>query len=308
MNCREYQHHITLLLYEELAEQDGTKLQIHLRECTDCQSLYESEKELHSVLVEDHAGWDLPADLLVESRRLLGDELDRLEKKRSWWRIPTFSVVFTPMRMLESAALIATGLAFGVYVGNQRLEMPPQAGSPAALVSTIPQNGSVSNVRIVNADPATGQVELAGDISQPLRLQGKMDDVAVRQLLFSALRDETNPGSRLRAVEVLSQKPTDEPIEEALINALVYDNNPGVRLRALEALKGFAGEEHVRAAFMHSLASDDNAGIRVEAIEALTAASSSSDTTLAQALREVTQKDDNAYVRTRALQFVGAGK
>jgi hypothetical protein len=307
MNCREYQHNITLLLYEELAETDCTTLNVHLRECTACQGVYESEKEMHSVLVEDHDGWDLPSDLLVESRRLLGNELDRLEKKRSWWRMPTFSVVFTPMRMLESAALIATGLAFGVYVGNQRLEMPPQAGPNPALVSTIPQNGSVSNIRIVNADPATGQVELAGDISQPLLLQGKMDDAAVRQLLFSALRDESNPGSRLRAVEVLSQKPTDEFIEEALINALVYDNNPGVRLRALEALKSFAGEEHVRAAFMHSLANDENAGIRVEAIEALTA-SNSNDTALAQALREVMQKDDNAYVRTRALQFVGAGK
>jgi len=211
--------------------------------------------------------------------------------------------------MLESAALIAMGLAFGVYVGNQRPEMTPQLSPAQTQVSatTIPQNGSVSNIRIVNADPATGQVELAGDVSQPLTLRGKMDDQQVRQLLFSALRDESNPGSRLRAVEVLSQKPTDEFIEEALINALVYDNNPGVRLRALEALKGFAAEEHVRAAFMNTLANDNNAGIRVEAIEALTN-SNSNDTDLAQTIREVTRTDDNAYVRSRALQFVGAGK
>ena len=305
MNCREYQHNITLLMYEELSETDSTQLQTHLRECTACQGIYESERDMHSVLVEDTAGWDLPADLLVESRRSLADELDHIERKRSWWRIPAFSVVFTPMRMLESAALIAMGLAFGVYVGNQRLEIVPQLGP--ALMSVIPQNGSVSNVRIENADPATGQVELSGDVSQPLRLQGKMEDATVRELLFSALRDESNPGSRLRAVEVLSQKPNDESIEEALINAMVYDNNPGVRLRALEALKGFAGEQHVRAAFMHSLANDINAGIRVEAIEALTI-SNSNDSDLARAIREVTEKDDNPYVRTRALQFVGDGK
>ena len=294
-------------MYEELSETDSTHLQAHLRECAACKGIYESERDMHSVLVEDTAGWDFPADLLVESRRSLAEELDRIEKKRPWWRIPTFSVVLTPMRMLESAALIAMGLAFGVYVGNQRLEVAPQAGPNQSQVSTIPQNGSVSNIRIVNADTATGQVELAGDVSQPLRMQGNMEDVGIRQLLFSALRDDSNPGSRLRAVEVLSQKPTDESIEGALINALVYDDNPGVRLRALEALKAFAGEEHVRAAFMHSLANDDNAGIRVEAIEALTT-SNSNDSDLARAIQEATQKDDNAYIRTKALQFVGAGK
>src|SRR5262245_51001768 len=98
-----------------------------------------------------------------------------------------------------------------------------------------------------------------------------MEDDTCRQLLFSALRDGNNPGSRLKAVEVLSQKPTDESIEEALINALVYDDDAGVRMRALEGLKTFANEQHVQAAFMHTLQNDANAGIRIEAIDALLA-------------------------------------
>ena len=191
---------------------------------------------MHSVLAEDASGWDVPSDLLVESRRSLADELDRIEKKRSWWRIPAFSVVFTPMRMLESAALVAMGLALGVYVSNQQAPHQPVASNPhRSQISVIPRNGSVSNLQIVNANPATGQVELAGEVSQPLRFQGRVEDDTVRRLLFSALRDANNPGSRLRAVEILAQKPTDESVEEALINALVYDDNPGVRLRALEA-------------------------------------------------------------------------
>jgi len=309
MSCKDYQHQITLLLYDELSESIRVELETHLQDCPNCHEAYESEKTMHSVLAEDAARWhDIPSDLLVESRRALADELDRIERKRSWWRVPAFSVVFTPMRLLESVALIAMGLALGVYVSNQRQVSPQIAPNPTQeQISGIPRNGTISNLQIVNADPITGQVELAGEISQPLRFQGKMEDDTIRSLLFSALRDANNPGSRLKAVEVLAQKPTDEMIEEALINALVYDGDAGVRMRAIEALQKFAGEQHVRAAFMHTLGNDTDAGIRVKAIDALMARNSR-DVELAKSLEAVTKKDDNPYIRSKVLEFVGTAK
>ena len=307
MSCKEYQHQITLLLYEELPESTREELEVHLNECTNCHDVYESEKAMHSVLAEDASRWDIPSDLLVESRRGLADELDRIERKRSWWRMPTFSVVFTPMRLLESAALIAMGLALGVYVSNQRPIGTQVGNSGQDQISVIPRNGTISNLQVVNADPVTGQVELTGEISQPLRLQGKMEDDTVRNLLFSALRDANNPGSRLQAVEVLAQKPTNEPIEEALINALVYDGDAGVRMRALEALEKFADEQHVRVALMQALKNDDIVGIRKGAIDALTA-SKSKDRALAERLQEATKNDQNPYIRSKVLQFVDTAK
>lgn len=306
MNCREYQHQITLLLYQELPENERPELEAHLHQCESCKHLYEEQEGMHVVLAEDAAAWDVPADLLVDSRRALADQLDVIEQKRSWWRIPTFSVVFTPMRMLESAALIAMGLAFGVYVSNQPVQqVSTPTGSNESQISIIPRNGSVSNLRIVSTNPATGQIELAGEVVQPLRFQGTMEDETVRRLLFNALSDASNPGSRLRAVEALSPEAEDESVEEALIHALVYDDNPGVRLRALEGLQQFVGEEHVQAAFMHSLANDANAGIRVGAIDAL---SHSSNAQLARTIQELTKEDDNAAVRAKVLQFVGMSK
>jgi len=306
VKCREYQHQITLLLYDELPDEGRRELEAHLEQCVPCKDAFDAEHGMHSLLTEDTAGWDVPSELLVESRRALADELDRMETKRSWWRMPAFSVVFTPMRLLESAALVAMGLALGVYVSNQARTGPTVASNRPleAQAPAIPQNGTISNLQVVHADPATGQVELAGEVSQPLRFNGRVDDATVRQLLFSALRDPNNPGSRLKAVEVLSQKPTDESIEEALISALVYDDDDGVRMRALEGLKSFANEEHVRAAFVHSLQSDPNAGIRILAIDALLARNPK-DAALADKLQEATKQDDNPYVRTRVLQFVG---
>src|SRR5262249_15348578 len=151
------------------------------------------------------------------------------------------------------------------------------------------------------------QDDAAGEGAQPLRVHGRMEDNTVRQLLFSALRDGGNPGSRLKAVEVLSRKPTDESIEEALISALVYDDDAGVRMRALEGLKTYANEQHVRAAFMHTLQNDTNAGIRIEAINALLERNSN-DPELGEKLTEATKRDDNPYIRTKVLQFVGSSK
>jgi len=269
--------------------------------------VYESEKAMHASFAEDTASWDVPSDLLVASRKGLADELDRLEKKRSWWRMPTFSVVFTPMRLLESAALVAMGLALGVYVSNQQARLAPSPVTTAQDKSPIPQNGTISNLQVVNSDPATGRVELAGQVSQPIRFQGRTQDGTVRQLLFDALRDAENPGSRLKAVEVLSQTAKDETVEEALINALVYDDDAAVRSRALEGLRQFADEQHVRAAFMHTLQNDKDAGIRIGAIDALLE-HNSKDPALGEKLQEVTKRDSNPYIRNKVLQFVGSGK
>jgi hypothetical protein len=107
----------------------------------------------------------------------LANELDRLEQSGNGGTSRRFSVVFTPMRLLESAALVAMGLALGVYVSQQQAPGPiaTTAGTPT-VVTPFRQTVTVSNLRIVNADTTTGNVELAGEVVQPLRLSGKMED------------------------------------------------------------------------------------------------------------------------------------
>jgi hypothetical protein len=56
---------------------------------------------------------------------------------------------------------------------------------------------------------------------------------------------------------------------------------------------------------MHALENDGTAGIRIGAIDALTAGNSK-DAELAKNLEEATKKDDNPYIRSKVLQFVGA--
>lgn len=313
MSCREYQNQIVLSLYEELQDGDKAGLETHLAACGECRQVFEENQGFHTVLAEDTPAWELPSELLMESRRALANELDRMEKKRSWWSIPTFSVVLMPMRMLESAALVAMGLALGVYVSNHRAVTEGGVNTAAVfeptVASAIPQNGRVSNVRIVNANGSNGTVEFAGDVVQPLRFQGRMEDDTTQRLLFSAIQDSMNPGSRMQAVEVLARKSAEPSVKGVLIQALLNDGSLGVRLKALEGLKPFAGEDDVRTAFMQALRNDPNDGVRVQVVDAL--APFTDNEAMANRIEEATRHDDNTYVRLKGqglIQLVGTHK
>jgi hypothetical protein len=308
VECKENQDRIVLFLYEELTERDQTELEKHLQECAVCNESFEQQKSFHAALAEDAGPWNVPSDLLVESRRALANELDRIERKpwnKGWWRLPSFSFVVTPMRLLEWATLVAVGLAAGVYVNSSGFR---PSSSPTA-ISTLPgTSGSgsetVSNLRIVNSDSTTGNVELIGDMVRPMHFQGNITDESVQQLLVGAMRDGRNPSSRMNAVELLSRQPDSRQVKEALIRALIEDDNLGVRLKALQILKPFANKDKdVQAAFMNALAYDEAAGVRVQAIEALRPLAH--DDSVSKTVQEVTKDDDNPYIKLQAVQFVG---
>jgi len=294
-DCRENQQRVVLFLYEELTDIEQVELETHIQQCTNCNETFEQQKQFHSLLATDSSPWDVPSDLLIESRRSLANELDRIERRRSWWRLPAFSVVFTSMRVLEWTTLLAVGLAAGVYL------------KPPARLSGLPpsETEAVSDMRIVSSDSATGNVELVGDMVRPFHFQGNVQDERTQQLLVGALRDVRNPSSRMSAVEALSHSPGNVDVRGEFIHSLMEDDNAGIRLKALQTLKPFAKQdENVRKALMYVLANDEVAGIRVQAIDALIPFAN--DEYIAKTVQEVTQNDDNAFVKLQAVQFVGS--
>jgi HEAT repeat protein len=298
MNCRERQHDIVLFLYDELSGEARQDLRAHLDGCEACQAFHRHEKQLQFELTEDFSYWEVPADLLVESRRELSDSLDRIDQGRQWWRFPGMTGVLTRMRALESVALMSMGLALGVYLSNP-IETPVlQPAEPS-----IPQNASVTNLRIIESDPDTGDVELAGDMVQPMRLSGNLQDQAVRQILVEALQSLSNPGVRLRAVELMSPNARDPKIKETLMDTLVNDDNPGIRLEALQALESFSQEDDVRQVLKYVVETDDNPGIRVQAVEAM--APMTQEEAMEAVIQEAVREVPNEYIRMRQLQFVG---
>jgi hypothetical protein len=241
----------------------------------------------------------MPSDLLVDCRRILSDEMDRIEAPSGWWSV---AAGMLRVRWLEAATMASIGLAVGVYMSSG-----PTPGNTGDGTSGLPDSGiaaaGVSNLRIVEADPISGQIALVGEVVRPVRVQGRLEDEDIRQYVFSTLSSPTNPGERLRAVQVLAPNARDAGVQQALIGTLLQDDNPGVRLYALQALKPFAADIEVRAAFMSALENDENPGIRVSAIDALTPLTQ--DEATEEVVQEATRADPNGYVRTRALQYVG---
>ena len=169
-------------------------------------------------------------------------------------------------------------------------------------LSQIPENGRVSNLRIVNSDPSAATVEFAGDVVQPLRFTGRMEDETTKRLLFSAVQDSMNAGSRMQAVDVLAQNSSEPLVKEVLISRLLSDSSLAVRLKALEALKPFAGGSDVQSAFMQALMSDPNDGIRVAIVDALAPYTNNEE--MASSIEEVTRDDDNIYARLKGQGLV----
>jgi HEAT repeat protein len=157
----------------------------------------------------------------------------------------------------------------------------------------------------VNANGSDG-IEFAGDVVQPLRFAGRLEDDTTQRLLFSAVQDSMNPGSRMQAVEVLARQSAEPSVKSVLIHALLNDGSLGVRLKALEGLKRFAGEDEVRAAFMQALMSDPVDGVRIAIVDAL--APITNNEADANRIEAATRHDDNTYVRLKGqgmIQLVG---
>jgi len=200
------------------------------------------------------------------------------------------------------------GLAFGVYISTQQTASPGTAADlqSAGVITSLPQDGRVSNVRIVNTDASAATVEFVGDVVQPLRFTGNLEDDTTRQLLFSAMQDSMNPASRMQAVEVLARKSAEPTVKGVLIHALLNDQSLSVRLKAFEGLKPFAGDDEVRQAFMQALMSDPNDGVRIAIVDAL--APFTKTEAMATSIEAVTRNDDNTYVRLKGqglIQMVG---
>jgi hypothetical protein len=105
------------------------------------------------------------------------------------------------------------------------------------------------------------------------------------------------------SVDVLRQKPEDGRIREGLVFALRYDSNPGVRLKALEAVTPYVrGDIRVRNAVVEALLNDNNPGIRMGALHALEA--SRADTSVRQALQQLAKDDPNPYIRTESRKML----
>jgi anti-sigma factor RsiW len=307
MNCAEVTQEIPNYCYGEVSSEVEEAVESHLASCPACRTELARHQKFIELLDERETLSD--AGMLLRCRaelsRTLRQEIAAEARHGAGWRgwhhaveyLRELSRVHIPFRVPVGAmALVALGFVGARYT-------PEKFGGVRAAVA----EPLFSNVRSVEPNSSSGQVQIAVDEVRRRIVSGNMQDPEIQSLLLAGVREGENPNVRLDSITVLrggaaGGGTTDSAqLRQALLGALENDPNAGVRLKALEGLKQFAGDAAVRTTVANVLLKDDSAAVRVQAIDLLTA---HHDDSIVGILQNAVQKEDNSYVRAQCSRLL----
>ncbi|MBP9211220.1 MAG: HEAT repeat domain-containing protein, partial [Bacteroidetes bacterium] len=170
----------------------------------------------------------------------------------------------------------------------------------------------IEDIRFIDNDASDCEVEFEFNAVAPVHIKGRVDDPEIQRLLTHALLNESNAGVRLSSMQLIRDqaavnRSVDPAVKQALITSLKTDANPGVRNEALRVLQQYGFDDDLRDALLHVIEHDENSGIRVAAINALELAKMDGnrlDEATVKALKEQIAKEENNYIRNRAVNLV----
>jgi hypothetical protein len=313
MNCEVAHERIVLAAYGELADDLVHELDRHLTTCAECCADREQLQALKT-LAAVHPVIEPNANLVARSRIQLEEALDAIPPKRWYERFGEGLLNhFARLQAAPVAAslLLVAGIGAGSVGGFEfaqaraahaagRVNQVAASESPVPAIPASPTD--VASISSIVQQPNSELVEVRYNQVVPQRIQGSLDDPAIRQLLMMASEDAASAGIRddsvgLLAAECRAGHSCDGAgIRDALMVALRYDRNEGVREKALKGLEPYVSEDmRVRDAVLEALLNDSDARIRTEAINVLEPVEA--DMTVRQVLSTVATSDQNPQIR-----------
>jgi len=316
MNCDLAHERIVAAAYAELPDEMVHELERHMTGCPDCES---ERKQLQAlkVLVDAYPVQEPDPNLVARSRIRLEEALDALPPRR-WYEILGQRIVnnFAGMQAAPVAAclllLIGAGAGcLGGYEVAQNRAAHAVALATAASAQQLAQAApaEIANISSIVRQPNSEIVEVSYNQMVPQRIQGSLDDPAIRQLLMLASQNSASTGVRDDSVGLMAAECRAghsclaAGIRDALMVALRYDKNAGVRLKALEGLASYVAEDvRVRDAVLEALLYDSDPRIRIAAMNTLEPVEG--DTSVRQVLHTVSTSDQNPQIRTVSRQVL----
>jgi hypothetical protein len=256
------------------------------------------------------------ANLVARSRLKLDEVLDALPPRRWYDRLGQRIINnFANLQAAPVAAclLLIAGAGAGGLGGYELAQnrasrvfsSAAAAQTPAVQAQAQPQTGpaEIANISSIVRQPNSEIVEVRYNQMVPQRIQGSLDDPAIRQLLMLASENSASAGVRDDSVGLLAAECraghscTGAGIRDALMVALRYDKNAGVRQKALQGLESYVAQDvRVRDAVLEALLNDSDPRIRTAAINILEPVEA--DTSVRQVLYSVSTSDRNPQIRT----------
>jgi len=320
MRCKVAHERIVALAYGELADEPAQELERHLAGCPECGKEREQLLALKA-LAEAHPVMEPDANLVARSRMKLEEVLDALPPRRWHERLGQyvsnhlFGLWVTPA---AACLLLAVGVCAGLVGGNELAANRARhttATQAQAQPDTSAGNAApieIANISSIEQKPNSHMIVVRYNQMVPQRIEGSLDDPAIRQLLMLASEDSTSAGMRDNSVGLMAaeckaghgcQKAAG--IRDALMVALRYDKNAGVREKALRGLEPYVSEDvQVRDAVLEALLNDSEPRIRTAAINILEPVEA--DTSVRQVLYSVSNTDSNPYIRNASRQVLNS--
>ncbi len=300
MNCDWVKSKITLYAFEELEDADRAEVTQHLERCRECAREADAEKQLRQVM-DLRPRLDASPALLAECRSALAEALEDLpapaavDTESPWRRFTSFiAAPFLGMRLQWQAGLAILLLSVGFTGGSFWTRWH---GAGLGQDSGDYNEASIANIQSISSRP-DGNLDITLDTTRRRMVSGRPDDPRIKELLVYGLRNY-NSGIQLESIDLLKARAQDEQIRAALISALRNDRNPGVRLKAINALQGQAGGT-VKDALIEALLKDSNPGVRKEAIDQLTGQLGQRDKSVISTLQKLAESDSNSYIRMKS--------
>lgn len=319
MNCELAHERIVLAAYGELPDEQAHELERHLTGCAECLSERDQLLALQT-LAAHHPVVEPPANLIARSRLRLEEALDALPPKR-WYQRLGERFINSMARMqaapVAAALLLVVGLGAGSVSGYEfalnraahAATLPQHAAVSQPAVTAAPTPEEVANISSIVQQPNSNVVEVRYNRVVPQRVEGSLEDPAIRQLLMVASEDASSAGIRddsvgLMAAECRAGRSCNPAgIRDALMTALRYDRNESVREKALQGLEPYIAEDmRVRNSVLEALLYDNDPRIRSQAISILEPVEA--DTTVRQVLSTVAASDRSPQIRFVSRQLL----
>jgi anti-sigma factor RsiW len=316
MKHKQFEEWLQLSLYHELSEQEQTVLDDHLTTCERCRAELHELKKSHAMLAHRQPVM-IQESLLQDARRSLRLRIQAEAEQQSLWtkvKGTLDGILAPPLQVaLGGAATLAIGILVGYYVFKLPSEKNLALRQTAFASSSMEAGESqVTNIRFLDRDAQSGNVEFTFETVTPVRIRGNVNDENVQKVLARALVSDQNAGNRLRAVNMIGtqaeQKQTGAPeldaeVKTALITALLHDRNLGVRREAISVLKNYLPDPAIVRAFLNVLANEKNTGLKITVINSLDLSKYENQPLSREILdmfKNKAQSDDNNYIRIKA--------
>lgn len=308
-------HHWLTQPVEDLDESVRSQMEDHIAGCPSCKREALAMERLHQI-VRASGTTTSEADL-SEARAVLFRTLRQRPGSFSWAGRLRDLLGLAEGRVLRPVA-VGLVLATVAFIGGSLAGRAP-GSTPVGfeLAAYDPYQDAeekapqIMNLRVLDKNEASGEIEFEFEAVMPVHVRGNMNEPRIQAILARALVSSQNPGTRLRAANVIGSQ-TDEGalddrsrklVKESLISALLYDKNHGVRMEALKALQSYLPDSSVASAIIEVMKREPNVALRIAAINSFDITKFDRQPgreQLVAALRDRSVSDANNYIRIRA--------